>query len=183
MARELARVYARHGSTFVAAAVLGRPDVAAEGKLSVLVSGDTRAKARVMPLLAQIGTRMFDLGEQIEGAMVAKLAANFLMGVNHEAQGQAAALVEAGGLDRGRFLRCWSNRVSLAGAVFAGYGQMIGARDFSQLFSRWGMDSKICARRGSSRRRTTCRSRMWMLPSPICRQPSMRGVERKIGPS
>lgn len=132
VALELTRLYARHGCAFLAATVLGRPAVAERGELTVMVSGETGAKQRVWPLLHAVGTQVHDLGAHVEAAVIAKIATNFLIGAAIEAQGEAAALVEAYGLERAAFLRMVSASALFDGAVYQGYGQMIGARDFSE---------------------------------------------------
>lgn len=131
LSTRLAEVYARQGSSFLAATVLGRPDAAAKGVLSVFLSGDHSAKARVAPLLQAIGQRVYDLGEDGAAAAAAKLGANFLILAALEAMGEAAAFVERSGVERGLFLRMMVESPLFAGAVYEGYGAMIGAQDFS----------------------------------------------------
>ena len=131
LSTRLAEVYARQGSSFLAATVLGRPDAAAKGVLSVFLSGDHSAKARVAPLLQAIGQHVYDLGEDGAAAAVAKLGANFLILAALEAMGEAAAFVERGGVERGLFLRMMIKSPLFAGAVYEGYGTTIGAQDFS----------------------------------------------------
>ena len=127
----LAGLYQDCGSTFLSATVLGRPDVAERAALSVFLSGDRRAKARVVPLLHAVGKHVYDLGEEVADANVYKLAANFLILAALEAMGEAAAFVQLHGADRMLFLRMMVESPLFAGAVYEGYGAMIGAQDYT----------------------------------------------------
>jgi 3-hydroxyisobutyrate dehydrogenase-like beta-hydroxyacid dehydrogenase len=115
----------------LAATVLGRPEVAAAAQLSIFLSGQPDAKARVLPLLEVLGTHLYDLGTRVEVANVVKLGYNFLISAAIEAMGEASALVEQCGADRAQFLRMLVESPLFRGAVYEGYGRMIGERDYS----------------------------------------------------
>src|SRR5207248_2291738 len=85
----------------------------------------------VIPLLQALGTNTYDLGERVEVANVVKLGYNFLIAAAIEAMGEAAALVEQCGADRAQFLRLLVESPLFKGAVYEGYGRMIGDRDYS----------------------------------------------------
>jgi 3-hydroxyisobutyrate dehydrogenase-like beta-hydroxyacid dehydrogenase len=132
VSKQLAKLYRSQGCAYLAATVLGRPDVAEQGNLSIFLAGDLVAKMRVRPLLASMGKRIYDLGDGVEAANVAKIAFNFLIFSAIEAMGEAAALVDAYGLDRERFLHMLIESPLFKGAVYEQYGAaMIGPRDFS----------------------------------------------------
>src|SRR2546421_1464131 len=59
---QLAKVYHQQGSHYLAATVLGRPEVAEEARLSIFLSGHPEAKACVLPMLEVLGTHLYDLG-------------------------------------------------------------------------------------------------------------------------
>jgi 3-hydroxyisobutyrate dehydrogenase-like beta-hydroxyacid dehydrogenase len=128
---QLAKLYEHQGSHYLAATVLGRPEVAEAAGLSIFLSGNPAAKARVLPLLQALGTYTYDLGERVEVANVVKLGYNFLIAAAIEAMGEAAALVERCGADRAQFLRALVESPLFQGAVYEGYGGMIGSRDYS----------------------------------------------------
>ncbi len=130
VAAQLAQLYEHQGSHYLAATVLGRPEVAEAAQLSIFLSGNPAAKERVLPLLQVLGTHIYDLGERVEVANVVKLGYNFLIAAAIEAMGEAAALVEHCGADRARFLRMLVESPLFKGAVYEGYGSMIGARDY-----------------------------------------------------
>jgi 3-hydroxyisobutyrate dehydrogenase-like beta-hydroxyacid dehydrogenase len=132
VAAQLARVYGEQGSHYLAATVLGRPEVARAAQLSIFLSGHSGAKGRVLPLLQVLGTHIYDLGERVEVANIVKLGYNFLIATAIEAMGEAAALVEQCGADRAQFLRMLVESPLFKGAVYEGYGRMIGERDYSE---------------------------------------------------
>jgi 3-hydroxyisobutyrate dehydrogenase-like beta-hydroxyacid dehydrogenase len=131
VAAQIAKLYEHQGSYYLAATMLGRPEVAEATQLSVFLSGNPIAKARVLPLLRVLGTNIYDLGERVEVANVVKLGYNFLIAAAIEAMGEAATLVEHCGADRAQFLRMLVESPLFKGAAYEGYGSMIGARDYS----------------------------------------------------
>jgi len=131
VSEHLAQQYRHTGGYYLSATVLGRPDVAANAALSIFLSGAACAKRRVFPLLEVLGKRMYDLGEDVKAANVVKLGANFLILAALEAMGEAASFVEHAGVDRALFLRMMVESPLFAGAVYEGYGKMIGRQDYS----------------------------------------------------
>jgi 3-hydroxyisobutyrate dehydrogenase-like beta-hydroxyacid dehydrogenase len=102
-ARELAVLHAATDIGYVAAPVLGRPDVAARGALNVLVAGKPAARETVRPLLEVIAARLWDMGDEPSTANAAKLACNMMITMAIEAMAEAVVLTEASGLPRERF--------------------------------------------------------------------------------
>jgi 3-hydroxyisobutyrate dehydrogenase-like beta-hydroxyacid dehydrogenase len=98
LADRLERLHRDRGLSYVAAPVLGRPDVAAAGNLIVLAAGETVAVDRVRPLLALFARRMFPMGEQSSRANVVKLACNFALAAMLETLGEAGALAATNGV-------------------------------------------------------------------------------------
>lgn len=131
LAEHLVPIYAKQGATYLSATVLGRPDVAAAGKLLVFLSGEAQAKERVLPLLDVLG-RVADLGEEIVQANVAKLSANALIVAAIAAMGEVAAFIEGHGGNPATILPLVTSSALFAGsAVYEGYGRMIATNDFS----------------------------------------------------
>ena len=104
-AAELTALHAQHGVAYVAAPVLGRPDVAAAGKLNILAAGASDAIDRVQPVFDAIGQKTWRIGDTPQHANVLKLAANFMLASAIETLGEAAALVSGHGIDDARFPR------------------------------------------------------------------------------
>ncbi len=95
----LEEAHAKAGVTYIAAPVLGRPDVAAAGELNILVAGAPEVVERVQPLLDVIGKRTWPIGEPPHQAHLAKLAINFSLAAAIETMSEAFALVRGYGLD------------------------------------------------------------------------------------
>lgn len=128
-ARELTRLHRERGVEYVAAPVFGRPEVAREAKLNVVVAGEQRAVARIEPLLQAIGQRLWPVGSEPERANVVKLAGNFMIASALETMGEAAALARSHGIEPGRFLEILTSSL-FASVVYQGYGRLIAERRF-----------------------------------------------------
>jgi len=102
-AEELDRRHAEAGVLYVAAPVLGRPDVAANGELNVLVAGPTNAIKSVSPVLNAIGKQTWVLGDAPKQANAAKIAANMMITMAIEAMAEAVVLTESQGVGRDAF--------------------------------------------------------------------------------
>jgi len=76
LTERLAGAHAAAGQRFVSAQVLGRPDVAAAGKLAVIAAGSTEDLGRVQPLFDAIGAVTHRIGERPAMAAAAKIALN-----------------------------------------------------------------------------------------------------------
>jgi len=128
-AQELARLHRERGVDYVAAPVFGRPEVAREAKLNVLVAGAPDAVARIEPLLKAIGQRLWPVGTEPERANVVKLAGNFMIASALESMGEAAALAQGYGIEAARFLEILTSTL-FASVVYQGYGRLIAERRF-----------------------------------------------------
>jgi len=124
LARELTLAAAEAGVGYVAAPVLGRPNVAAEGKLNVIAAGSTEALDRVQPLLDAIGQKTWRVGSEPAQANVAKIGANFLIASAIGAMGEAFAIAEGNGLDPHELYDLVTNTL-FAAPVYKGYGAQI----------------------------------------------------------
>ena len=123
-AARLSRQHAACRGYYVAAPVMGRPDVVKLGKQSYYVAGDAAAKARIIPVLEQIGTRIFDFGENPADANTAKLGANFLIAASIEAMSEAFVLMEKNGVDPAKLHDALASTL-FACPIFQNYGRNI----------------------------------------------------------
>lgn len=101
--QDLVAAHARAGIGYVAAPVLGRPDVAAKGELNILVGGAPQAIETVRPILEVIGGRIWPMGAEAPTANAAKIACNMMITMAIEAMAEAVVLTEGNGLPRDRF--------------------------------------------------------------------------------
>ncbi len=129
LATELAREHAELGLHYVAAPVLGRPDVARAAKLTIVAAGAAEAIDRVQPLLDAVGQKTWRIGSLPQQANVMKLAANFMLASAVETLGEASALLAGHGVSMRDFLDVVSGG-PFPGPVYAGYGGMIAEQRY-----------------------------------------------------
>jgi 3-hydroxyisobutyrate dehydrogenase-like beta-hydroxyacid dehydrogenase len=125
----LAAVADGAGVAYLAAPVLGRPDVAAAGRLHVLAAGAPRARAAVSELLAVVGQRTWDLGPEPRTASVVKIAVNYTIIHALQAMSESFALVEEHGIEVPLFADLLAETL-FPGAVYRGYGTLIAHRSY-----------------------------------------------------
>ncbi|HLX00872.1 MAG TPA: NAD(P)-dependent oxidoreductase [Trinickia sp.] len=123
-AEELAHEHAARGLNYVAAPVMGRPDVAAAAKLTIMAAGPAEAIDRVQPIFDAIGQKTWRLGSLPQHANVAKLAANFTLASAVETLGEVSALLGGYGVAMSDFLDVITNS-AFPGPVYQGYGKLI----------------------------------------------------------
>ena len=128
-ARELERAHAAAGLAYVAAPVLGRPEVAAAGKLNIIAAGWADAIERVKPLLDVIGQKTWVLGAEPHKANVAKLSMNFLIGAAIEAMAEAVTLAERYEVEPAKLMALITGTLFSA-PVYATYGALILKGEF-----------------------------------------------------
>jgi 3-hydroxyisobutyrate dehydrogenase-like beta-hydroxyacid dehydrogenase len=142
LSEDLAGRYRACGSAYLAAPVLGRPDVAAAGRLSILLAGEEAAKRRVRPALDAIGVRVHDFGEEASSANAAKVAINFLIVASIEALAEAGGLADRAGVDRAELIRAAVESGLFGGAVYNGYGSMIAEHRYTPALFRVALGLK-----------------------------------------
>lgn len=130
----LAALHQKYGVTYLAAPVLGRPNVAAEGQLNIVAAGDEAALARVQPYLDVIGKRTWIVGDAPRAANLVKLAVNFNLIHAIQALAESLTLVEAGGVDSSAFVEILTD-VAFTGSAYKGYGKLIADRDYDPKFT------------------------------------------------
>jgi 3-hydroxyisobutyrate dehydrogenase-like beta-hydroxyacid dehydrogenase len=142
LSAKLAERYRQRGSHYLAAPVLGRPDVAAAGGLSVLIAGNESAKLRVNDPLQAIGARIHDFGLNPAAASAAKVAINFLILAGIEALAEAGGLADRAGVDRQELIRAATHSGLFGGAVYNGYGTMIAEHRYTPALFRVALGLK-----------------------------------------
>jgi 3-hydroxyisobutyrate dehydrogenase-like beta-hydroxyacid dehydrogenase len=130
-AARLARQQSEFGGFYVAAPVMGRPDVVLAKKQSYFIAGDEKAKERAKPLLEAIGMKIFDFGTIPESANVAKLAANFLIASAIEAMAEAFAFVSKNHGDAGKLLQAVGETL-FACPIYQNYGRQILDKNYKE---------------------------------------------------
>jgi 3-hydroxyisobutyrate dehydrogenase-like beta-hydroxyacid dehydrogenase len=129
LARDLGARHKARGLAYVAATVFGRPELAAEGKLNIVVAGDPSVIARIEPLFDVIGQHTWRIGVQPERANVVKLAGNMMLGAAVEAISEASAFGSRHDIDPADLLDVLTNGV-FSSPAYKTYGALIAKRRY-----------------------------------------------------
>lgn len=128
-ADELAELHAAQGIDYIAAPVMGRPNMAAAAKLNIMAAGSAEAIETVQPLFDLIGSKTWRMGDKPSSANAMKLAMNFMLVSAIEAMSEAAVLVTRHGLKSADLVELAAGTI-FPGPVYAGYGALIGGRTY-----------------------------------------------------
>jgi 3-hydroxyisobutyrate dehydrogenase-like beta-hydroxyacid dehydrogenase len=121
--RELDEFHACQHLSYVAAPMLGRPDIIIKGGLNVLAGADPLLLDRIEAPLASLG-KLWRLGSDPVQAQVAKLAANFMISGALESMAEAIAVLRSYGADADKFLGIMSETL-FSSFIYKSYGPMI----------------------------------------------------------
>lgn len=125
----LTEAHAAAGQRFVSAQVLGRPDVAAAGRLSVIAAGPDAALDAARPFLDAIGARTVWVGDRPAMAAAAKAAANFGIAAIIETITEQMRIAAAQGVSAGTMAELL-RETEFGARIFASYAPMIAERRF-----------------------------------------------------
>lgn len=128
-ARELAEQHQERGLRYIAAPVLGRPDVARAGQLNILAAGDSTALHDVRPILDVLGRKTWPVGERPEQANAVKLAVNTMIAGAIGMMGEGIALTQGYGIPKADFIELITSTI-FAAPVYVGYGGAIAEERF-----------------------------------------------------
>ena len=104
-AKELSALHQHHNNYYLASPVMGRPEAVRARKLNFLVSGDKHAIDIAKPLLQQSGaSAIWEFGNEVEAAHVAKLCSNFLVISSIEAIAEGIHLAKKSGIDATKWI-------------------------------------------------------------------------------
>ncbi|HEY2620841.1 MAG TPA: NAD(P)-dependent oxidoreductase [Acetobacteraceae bacterium] len=95
----IARSLAARGITLVDCPISGGPKGARAGTLSVIAAGPRAALDEIRPLLARIGSNVFEVGERPGQAQLMKLVNNLISAANMATAFEALVLGAKGGLE------------------------------------------------------------------------------------
>lgn len=129
-ADEFAARAAADGYGYVAAPVIGRPDVAAAGALTILAAGPPAAVAASQPMLEVMGRRVWPYGPVASAANLAKISVNYLIVHALQALAESITLQERNGLDTSQFIQVINDSI-FPGPVYGGYGDAIARSSYT----------------------------------------------------
>lgn len=98
LSERLAAEHARRNQQFVAAPVFGRPNVAEQGRLWIVVAGPDAAVTRIRPMLDPLSRGVSVVGSEPRQAHALKLGGNFLISAMIHSLGEAFVYAEAQGI-------------------------------------------------------------------------------------
>jgi 3-hydroxyisobutyrate dehydrogenase-like beta-hydroxyacid dehydrogenase len=128
-AKRLEKIHAEHGLGYVAAPVLGRPDVAAAGELNIIAAGNPEHLRRVQPLLDAIGKHTWIIGEAPHQANLVKIAANFSLASVIETLAESIALARRHDVDPEKLIEVFTGTL-FAAPAYKVYGPAILKGEF-----------------------------------------------------
>jgi 3-hydroxyisobutyrate dehydrogenase-like beta-hydroxyacid dehydrogenase len=122
-ARRMTELHQSRGRCYLAAPVFGRPDVAADGKLWIVLAGEPAGRARVRPVLQALGRGVSEFGDEPWRANLVKLGNNFVLAAMLETLGEAVALMRKAAIPPQQFLDAVNGLFQ--SPVYANYGRQI----------------------------------------------------------
>jgi 3-hydroxyisobutyrate dehydrogenase-like beta-hydroxyacid dehydrogenase len=124
LADRLEAEHTAHGQRFLSAPVFGRPGVAAEGKLWLVLGGSSDTIAEVKSLLEAFSRGSTHVGERPSQANAVKLGGNFLITSMIASLSEAFTVAESQGVDPAVFLET-INSALFQSAFVANYGKVM----------------------------------------------------------
>jgi 3-hydroxyisobutyrate dehydrogenase-like beta-hydroxyacid dehydrogenase len=121
---KLTAQHARRGHRFVAAPVFGRPNVAAAGKLWIVMAGDEAAVAAARPLLEPLSRGISIIGREPRQAHAVKLGGNFLISTMIQSLSESFVFAESQGIAPAIFLEA-VNSALFQSPFYASYGNVM----------------------------------------------------------
>ncbi len=124
LSERLTAEHARRGQRFVAAPVFGRPSVAEEGRLWIVVAGAENDVAEIRPLLEPLSRGISVIGPEPRQAHALKLGGNFMISAMIHALGEAFVYAAAQGIAPETFLET-VNSALFQSPFYAAYGKVM----------------------------------------------------------
>lgn len=129
LALEFGGLHADRGVGYVAAPVIGRPDVAQAAKLHILAAGADRDIEAADPILRSLGQRIWRFGTTPASANAAKLAMNLMIASAIEATAEAMTLASAYDIAPANFIDLATSTLFPV-PVYQGYGRSMAEGAF-----------------------------------------------------
>ena len=129
LSRRLEKRHTDAAQSFVAAPILGNPDLAKMQRIFILAAGHPADMQRAKPLLEQLGQHVFDMGEDAGAANVMKLACNVMTATTMQSMGEVLTLLTKAGIDPHLAFEVFTGSL-FDGRVHKAYGGKIVDRRF-----------------------------------------------------
>jgi 3-hydroxyisobutyrate dehydrogenase-like beta-hydroxyacid dehydrogenase len=129
LTERLTDAHAAAGQRFVSAQVLGRPDVAAAGQLSVIAAGPAGDLDAVQPLFDAMGSKTLRMGDRPVMAAASKVAANFGIAAIIETISEQIRIASAQGVEPAKMIELLVE-TNFGSRMVGVYGPMIAEKRF-----------------------------------------------------
>jgi 3-hydroxyisobutyrate dehydrogenase-like beta-hydroxyacid dehydrogenase len=137
--RALASLHRQHNNFYIASPVMGRPEVAKAKKINFLVSGDTASIQAIKPLLQHAGgAGVWEFGEEVGAANIAKLCSNYVVLTAMEALSESINLANKSKIDTRQWLNMLTQTLFNSPAYLL-YSKLI----FEETFSPTSFSAKL----------------------------------------
>jgi 3-hydroxyisobutyrate dehydrogenase-like beta-hydroxyacid dehydrogenase len=124
LSERLTEEHAKRGIDFVAAPVFGRPNVAEEGMLWIVVGGAESAVARARPVLEPLSRGISVVGREPRQAHAVKLAGNFLISAMIHSLSESFVFAEGQGIEPETFAET-VNSALFQSPFYAAYAKLM----------------------------------------------------------
>ena len=124
LSERLTAEHKKRGIDFVAAPVFGRPNIAAEGRLWIVVAGEEKAVERARPVLEPMARGISVVGEEPRQAHALKLGGNFLISAMIHSMSEAFVYAQGQGIEPETFLET-VNSALFQSPLYGAYGKVI----------------------------------------------------------
>ena len=124
LSERLTAEHARRGIDFVAAPVFGRPNVAEEGRLWIVVAGAEGAVGRARPLLEVLSRGISVVGAEPRQAHAVKLGGNFLISAMIHSLSESFVYAAGQGIEPETFMETVNNAL-FQSPFYAAYGKVM----------------------------------------------------------
>ena len=124
LSERLTAEHARRGIGFVAAPVFGRPEIAEQGRLWIVVAGADEAVGKARPVLEPLSRGISVVGKEPRQAHALKLGGNFLISAMIHSLGEAFVYATGQGIEPETFLET-VNSALFQSPFYAAYGKVM----------------------------------------------------------
>jgi len=124
LSERLTAEHAKRGQGYVAAPVFGRPSVAEQGRLWIVVAGNESDVTKARPLLEPLSRGISIVGKEPRQAHALKLGGNFLISAMIHSLGEAFVYAESQGIAPEAFLEA-VNSALFQSPFYAAYGNVM----------------------------------------------------------
>jgi 3-hydroxyisobutyrate dehydrogenase-like beta-hydroxyacid dehydrogenase len=134
--KKLAALHAEHGSFYIDAPILGRPEAAVAKQLWIPYSGSKQAKKQIQPILKAMGAQdIFDFGEEVGAANLVKLVGNFLIISAGRSINEALTIVKKKGYEPKTVLDMLTSTL-FPSPIYKSYGNRLAESNITSLQNR-----------------------------------------------